>query len=155
MMLAGDDGVHAAGFTTRTEDLQVYLANGNRTTTLKECDDLGEYTRAVAAYFGGEIAALDEIPVVQHGTPFLLAAWAALRQIPAGAPITYRELASRLGNAEAPRAAGSACGRNSVAVIVPCHRVIRTDGGLGGFGWGLEYKRWLLAHESAAGAARV
>ncbi|MDB5058266.1 MAG: cysteine methyltransferase [Chloroflexi bacterium] len=154
MLLAGDDGIYAAGFTTQPSELLSLLGPGSREAEVKACADLSEHSRAVAAYFGGEIAAIDEIAVVQQATPYLLAAWAALRDIPAGAPITYRDLAARLGNAAAPRAAGSACGRNTVAVIVPCHRVLRTDGGLGGFGWGLPVKRWLLQHEAGAAQSK-
>jgi methylated-DNA-[protein]-cysteine S-methyltransferase len=147
MILGAEDGIHAAGFTTDEAELRAYLHNGLKHEPCEHRDDLGEHTRAVKAYFDGDIHAIDAIPVVQDGTPFLQAAWSALRAIPAGDPITYRELAARAGNPDAPRAAGSACGRNAVAVIVPCHRVVRTDGSLGGFAWGLEHKRWLLAHE--------
>jgi methylated-DNA-[protein]-cysteine S-methyltransferase len=147
MMLGADDGIHAAGFTTDEAELRAYLRGDLKHAPCEDRGEQGEHARAVRAYFEGDIHAIDTIPVVQDGTPFLQAAWSALRAIPAGAPITYSELAARAGNPDAPRAAGSACGRNAVAVIVPCHRVVRTDGSLGGFAWGLEYKRWLLDHE--------
>jgi methylated-DNA-[protein]-cysteine S-methyltransferase len=66
-----------------------------------------------------------------------------------GEAITYTELATRTGNSRANRAAAQACARNAAALFVPCHRIIRADGGLGGFRWGVDIKRWLLAHESA------
>jgi len=150
-MLAGDDGVHAADFTGCAEDLRPRLDHEHRASGIRAAADLAEYSRAVAAYFSGDLAAIDGIPVVQHGTPYLLAAWRALREIPAGTSITYRELATRLGNAAAARAAGSACGRNTVALIVPCHRVLRSGGALGGYASGLPHKRWLLAHEAQGG----
>jgi methylated-DNA-[protein]-cysteine S-methyltransferase len=148
MVVGGDDGIYASGFTTRVEDLQSLMGIAFEGASIQRSNDLGEYSRAANAYFAGDLTALDRIPVIQRGSPYHLAAWAALRAIPAGAPISYRALAARLGNAAAPRAAGTACGRNAIAVIVPCHRVVRSDGGLGGFGWGLEYKRWLLDHEA-------
>jgi O-6-methylguanine DNA methyltransferase len=85
--------------------------------------------------------------VTQDGTEHQQRVWSALREVPAGAPVSYAELARRVGNARAVRAAGSACGRNHVAPIVPCHRVVRSDGTPGGYGWGLPVKRWLLDHE--------
>src|SRR5690349_5041432 len=113
MMLAAEDGIHAAGFTIDDAELRVYLPSDLRRAPAEQRRELGAHTRAVKAYFNGEIQAIDAIPVVQEGTPFLQAAWSALRAIPAGAPISYRELAARAGNAAAPRAAGSACGRNA------------------------------------------
>ena len=74
-------------------------------------------------------------------------AWDVLRTVQAGAPVTYSEYASMSGRPAAVRAAASACARNSAALFVPCHRVIRIGGNLGGFRWGLDVKRWLLAHE--------
>src|SRR5205807_2525819 len=79
---------------------------------------------------------------------FQQAAWSAMRGVPAGQTISYRELAGRSGTGSA-RAAGSACGRNAVALFVPCHRVVQSGGGLGGYYWGLDRKRWLLEHERA------
>ncbi len=147
MMLAGDDGVYAAGFTDSAAELLPLIGNGHLAGDIPALHDLSEHSRAVKAYLDGDLGAIDAIPVVQHGSPYLLAAWSTLRTIPAGSAITYRALAARLGNAAAPRAAGSACGRNAVALIVPCHRVVRSNGGLGGFAWGLPRKRWLLDHE--------
>jgi methylated-DNA-[protein]-cysteine S-methyltransferase len=82
---------------------------------------------------------------------FLAGAWKALRDVRPGEPVTYTELAARTGNPAAIRAAAQACARNAAGLFVPCHRVIRTDGSLGGFRWGLEVKQWLLAHESMNG----
>ena len=76
-------------------------------------------------------------------------AWEVLRTVPAGAPVTYAEFAAKAGRPDAVRAAAGACARNAAALFVPCHRVIRTGGGLGGFRYGLEVKRWLLDHETA------
>ena len=101
-------------------------------------------------YFEGQIGVLDAIPVELNGTPFQKEVWQALRRIPAGTTISYAELAKRIGNAAAVRAVGTANGANPVAVIVPCHRVIGSNGTLTGYGGGLDRKQWLLAHEGIA-----
>jgi len=98
------------------------------------------------AYFAGELRDFD-LPMSLAGTPFQQNVWAALRRIPYGETISYAELARRVGQPGAARAVGSANGRNPIAVIVPCHRVIATDGSLGGYGGGLDRKEWLLRHE--------
>lgn len=103
---------------------------------------------AVRAYFYGDLAAIEDLPVrFDHGTPFQQEVWHALRTIPLGETISYAELARRVGRPSAFRAVGSANGQNPVAVVVPCHRVIAADGTIGGYGGGLDKKRWLLAHE--------
>jgi methylated-DNA-[protein]-cysteine S-methyltransferase len=98
-------------------------------------------------YFEGDLASLDAVPVELNGTTFQKQVWQALRRIPPGTTISYAELAHRIGNPSAIRAVGTANGANPVAVIVPCHRVIGSDGSLTGYGGGLERKQWLLAHE--------
>lgn len=105
---------------------------------------------AVARYAAGEVDALDAVPVDQPGGPFQQRAWQAMRAIPAGGTATYAELAAAAGSPAAVRAAGSACARNLIAPFVPCHRVLRTGGTLGGYYYGLDVKRALLAHESRA-----
>lgn len=101
----------------------------------------------LARYFGGELDAFDAVPVELNGTAFQKQVWQALRRIPSGSTISYAELARRIGNPSAIRAVGTANGANPVAVIVPCHRVIGSDGSLTGYGGGLDRKQWLLAHE--------
>lgn len=97
---------------------------------------------AARAYFGGELTAIDAVEVRQPGTPLMQETWQRLRARPVGTPLTYRELSPR-----APRAAGRACAINRIGLFVPCHRVHRSDGSLGGYSWGLGVKRWLLDHE--------
>jgi methylated-DNA-[protein]-cysteine S-methyltransferase len=109
--------------------------------------DLGRLSAAVAAYFDGELGALNDLPVSQAGGDFYQALWKVMREVPPGETISYAELAARAGNPNAMRAAGSACARNLIAPIVPCHRIIRTDGSLGGYYYGLPTKQWLLTHE--------
>jgi methylated-DNA-[protein]-cysteine S-methyltransferase len=105
---------------------------------------------AVAAYYGGDLGAVDAVPVEQYGTAMQSAGWAALRTIAPGTPLTYAEFAAALGQPSAVRAAASICARNAPALFVPCHRVLRTGGGLGGFAWGVDVKRGLLAREGAS-----
>lgn len=102
------------------------------------------------AYFAGDAAAIDRVPVELRGTPFQMRVWSKLRAIGAGTTTSYGAIARALGAAEAPRAVGGAVNRNPIGVVVPCHRVIGKDGSLTGYAGGLDLKRWLLAHEGFA-----
>jgi methylated-DNA-[protein]-cysteine S-methyltransferase len=102
------------------------------------------------AYFAGDIAAIDAIPAESAGTDFQCKVWKTLRQIPAGETWSYARLAKRIGRPEAVRAVGFANGANPISVVVPCHRVIGSNGSLTGYGGGLARKAWLLRHEGAA-----
>jgi len=106
-------------------------------------------TRALHAYFGGDVAAVDQLDVDTGGTPFQQRVWGALRRIPAGRTVAYRDLARTIGAPDAVRAVGAANGANPVGIVVPCHRVIAADGALHGYAYGLDRKRWLLKHERA------
>ena len=105
---------------------------------------------AVVRYADGDAGALDGVPVEQPGGPFFQDVWDAMRRVPPGSTVSYAELAAMAGRPTAVRAAGSACARNLVAPFVPCHRIVRTDGTLGGYAYGLDAKRALLAHERQA-----
>lgn len=111
----------------------------------------GGLSAAIARYFAGELAAIDGLPTAADGTPFQRAVWQALVEIPCGETRSYGEIARRIGRPAAVRAVGLANGANPIAVIVPCHRVIGSDGSLTGYGGGMERKQWLLAHERCAG----
>lgn len=87
------------------------------------------------------------IPVKLEGSEFQIKVWEAMRQVPPGQVISYSDLAKRAGNMRATRAAASACGQNPCAIVIPCHRIVRRDRGLGGFFWGLDIKRALLTRE--------
>jgi methylated-DNA-[protein]-cysteine S-methyltransferase len=100
------------------------------------------------AYFGGERQRF-ELPIRMRGTPFQRLSWEGLLTIPFGKTISYAEQARRIGRPGAARAVGAANGRNPIAIIVPCHRVIGTDGTLTGYGGGLGLKQWLLDHEAS------
>jgi methylated-DNA-[protein]-cysteine S-methyltransferase len=106
-------------------------------------------TAAMDAYFAGDLHAIDHLPVAADGTPFQQTVWAALREIPCGTTISYADLARRIGRPPAVRGVGLANGANPVGVVVPCHRVVGSDGTLTGYGGGIERKRWLLDHEGA------
>jgi methylated-DNA-[protein]-cysteine S-methyltransferase len=106
-------------------------------------------------YFAGDLGALDAIAVDTGGTPFQQRVWRELRKIPAGHTVSYGHIATAIGAPAAVRAVGAANGSNPVGIVLPCHRVIGSNGQLTGYGGGLERKRWLLAHESAQGELRV
>ena len=114
----------------------------------------GAVGAAVRAYLEGDGAALDGVAVRQPGGEFQQEVWRVMREIPIGQTWSYSELATKAGRPNATRAAGTACARNLVAPFVPCHRVVRSDGTLGGYAYGLEVKRWLLSQEAAADEGR-
>ncbi|MFE5283978.1 methylated-DNA--[protein]-cysteine S-methyltransferase [Nocardia sp. NPDC056611] len=144
-----DGVVLASGWTASAEELRVLIHPSIRPAELRARDSLGPVSRAIADYHAGDLTAIDAIPVRQVSGPFLTHAWEILRKVPAGEPVTYTDFAVISGRPAATRAAANACARNAAALFVPCHRVIRTDGGLGGFRYGLPVKRWLLDHEAA------
>jgi methylated-DNA-[protein]-cysteine S-methyltransferase len=105
--------------------------------------------RCLDRYFGGETNCLAEIAWNTAGTAFQRSVWVGLTTIPAGETFSYGKLAAKLGRPKAVRAVGLANGSNPVSLVVPCHRVIGSDGTLTGYGGGLDRKRWLLRHERA------
>ena len=114
---------------------------------------LSAVTGQLARYFAGELTQFD-LPLAPSGTDFQMRVWAALRDIPYGETASYGELAAAIGKPTASRAVGAANGRNPIAVIVPCHRVIGASGALVGFGGGLDRKRTLLDIERGAEGVR-
>jgi len=108
--------------------------------------ELTELKEKIVAFIDGE-ASLARLPLDIRGTVFQRRVWDELRRIPRGETRTYREIARAIGAPAAVRAVGSACGANPVALVVPCHRAVRTDGGMGGYAWGVQRKRRLLALE--------
>jgi methylated-DNA-[protein]-cysteine S-methyltransferase len=109
-------------------------------------EPFAETRRQLGQYFAGERAVFD-LPLRRQGTDFRREVWEALRLIPLGQTRSYGELAASIGRPGAARAVGLANGRNPFAIVVPCHRLIGSNGSLVGYGGGLERKRWLLAHE--------
>lgn len=112
-------------------------------------DDAGlaHVVEQLEAYFAGELLDFD-LPMQTNGTEFQRRVWSSLCEIPYGETISYGELARWVGNPKASRAVGLANGRNPIAIVVPCHRVIGANGSLTGYGGGLDRKVWLLEHEA-------
>lgn len=139
----------AAGFTADPEQMFGRLTPELQGEGLEVVDDLGPASEAVRAYLAGDLTALDAIPVSQPGTPTRRRLHAALREVKPGTTVSYGELAERAGLPKtAARAAGSACSQNLIAPFVPCHRVLPSSGGYGGYYYGVPVKEWLLTHES-------
>lgn len=109
---------------------------------------VGERAARIAAYVDG-IGDMPRLPLDLQGTAFQRRVWEALLRIPAGATATYSDVAREIGAPTSQRAVANACGDNHLAIVVPCHRVVRTDGGLGGYKWGVDRKRRLLEREGA------
>ncbi|HEV7189499.1 MAG TPA: methylated-DNA--[protein]-cysteine S-methyltransferase [Blastococcus sp.] len=147
VVVDADDVVLASGWTADAPEL---LRVVHPTLRPERSDLVGDLDvlDAVEKFFAGEVTAIDAVPVRQRSGPFLTEAWQILRTVPAGHPDTYAAFAARCGRPAAIRAAANACARNAAALFVPCHRVLGSDGGLGGFRWGTPVKRWLLDHEA-------
>jgi methylated-DNA-[protein]-cysteine S-methyltransferase len=127
-----------------------FVDGSDAPASLSPAEDPAGILERLRRYFDGDVHAIDDVPVrFDRGTAFQHEVWTALRTIPVGETISYAELARRVGRPSAFRAVGSANGQNPVGVVVPCHRVIASDGTLGGYAGGLDRKRWLLAHEGA------
>lgn len=107
-----------------------------------------DWMKTLIDYLHGERMSLN-LPLEVAATPFQQIVWNALRAIPYGETQTYQQVAERIGRPRAARAVARACASNPVALIIPCHRVVRSDGLLGGYRWGIERKRALIAHEAA------
>lgn len=151
VIVADRDGNFRATFwTDREAQLHDALRRqyGENGFTLEPASNPYALTGAIGRYFAGELTAIDSLPVKTAGTPFQREVWRALREISCGTTLSYRALAARIGRPNAVRAVGLANGSNPVGVVVPCHRVIGSDGSLTGYGGGIERKRWLLEHES-------
>ena len=116
--------------------------------TLVERPGAFGHAETLARYFDGDVESIDAIATAAQGTDFQRAVWKALRTIPVGTTLSYGALARQIGQPTAVRAVGLANGANPIAIVVPCHRVIGSDGSLTGYGGGLERKRWLLGHEA-------
>jgi methylated-DNA-[protein]-cysteine S-methyltransferase len=147
-ILARDGVVLASGWTADPGQLTGQIHPVLRPDTFDSVADLDGIAPAVEAFYDGDPGPAMAVPVRQQSGPFRAHAWDVLRQVKPGYPVTYTEYAALAGNPRAVRAAASACAFNAAALFVPCHRVIRTDGSLGGFRWGLRIKESLLAREA-------
>jgi len=115
----------------------------------KEVSRIEVVSDLLSDYFAGDINALNGISVRQPGAQFSQAVWKTMRKVKAGKTISYADLADRAGSKAAVRAAGSACAKNAIALVVPCQRIVKTGGSLGNYAYGLNKKEWLLRHEGA------
>jgi len=138
----------AAGFTSQ-DKLLASISKQERQLESKKVNKIPIISDLVSDYFDGDLRALDVIKVDQEGEKFSQSAWRVMRKVSPGKTISYADLAKRAGSDDAVRAAGSACARNLIALVVPCHRIVKTGGALGNYAYGLRYKEWLLKHEGA------
>jgi methylated-DNA-[protein]-cysteine S-methyltransferase len=148
-ILATDDALCAVVFSVARPRTLARIHSRFPGVVLKRRHDPNGYATRVRAYFSGDLNALDGITVDCGGTAFEEQVWTALRTIPPGTTITYRRLAEIVGRPRAIRAVGLANARNAVCLVIPCHRIIGSDGHLTGYGGGIWRKQWLLAHEGA------
>jgi len=148
-LAAVGDTLVALRFAESFDALRAWLERRFGEGCFRAKNDPGGHAGRVRHYFAGNLRAFDDAALEPGGTPFQRDAWAALRRIPAGATRTYAEQAIALGAPRAVRAVGLANARNPIALAIPCHRLIGSDGRLTGFAGGLDRKRWLLEHERA------
>lgn len=151
LIVADHEGkMRFSGWMDHEADLRQFLQTqcGRDGFALETAADRRDATRALAAYFAGDLKAIDRLQVKTNGTPFQHEVWIALRAIPCGTTVSYAQLARQIGRPDAVRAVGLANGANPIGVVVPCHRVIGANGKLTGYGGGIERKAWLLRHEA-------
>jgi methylated-DNA-[protein]-cysteine S-methyltransferase len=147
-LIAEENIVLAAGFYG-IDNLVSRLASEDAGQQIKKSSKIHIISDLVSDYFEGDINSLNGIKVRQPGAKFSQDVWKVLRKIPAGKTLSYAELAKRAGSEAAIRAAGTACGNNLIAPIVPCHRIVKSGGAIGNYGYGVKIKEWLLRHEGA------
>jgi len=147
-LIAEENIVLAAGFHG-IDNLVSRLASEDAGQQIKKSSRIHIISDLVSDYFEGDINSLNGIKVRQPGAKFSQDVWKVLRKIPAGKTLSYAELAKRAGSEAAIRAAGTACGNNLIAPIVPCHRIVKSGGAIGNYGYGVKIKEWLLRHEGA------
>ncbi|PZR53470.1 cysteine methyltransferase [Xylanimonas oleitrophica] len=166
-VVAGDDAVLASGWTDDVASLVALVhpvlrpvpatpdgAGAPAVTETSAGTVLANAVDAVGAYYDGDLTAPGRVPVRQRSGEFRELAWDVLRDVGPGEVVTYTQYAARAGRPAAVRAAAGACAMNAAALFVPCHRVLRTDGTLGGFRYGLAVKESLLVREAARGTTR-
>ena len=139
--------VLASGWTDDVESLLPSIHRTLRPVSSRWSDSLSTVTDAVEAYYAGQLSAIDAVSVRQRSGPYMEKVWEALRQVEAGNPTSFAQLAEAAGHPTAIRATAAACTRNAVTLFVPCHRVLRQDGTVAGFRYGKALKQWLLTYE--------
>jgi len=147
--LISDQHILLAANLSHVKALKESLSVQDSARELKSVKKLPVITELLQDYFDGDISALNAIKVRQPGAQFSQEAWKAMKKVRPGSTISYAELAERAGSPAAVRAAGSACAKNAIVLVVPCHRIVKTGGALGNYAYGLDKKDWLLRHEGA------
>jgi methylated-DNA-[protein]-cysteine S-methyltransferase len=147
-LIAREDVLLAANLSTISA-AKASLDEDDRARGIKEVKSIPVISDLINDYFDGDLSALNAIKVRQLGAPFSQAAWKAMRRVKAGKTLSYADLAERAGSPAAVRAAGSACAKNAIVLVVPCHRIVKTGGALGNYAYGLSKKEWLLRFEAA------
>ena len=151
MIAATEAGICSLLFIDDRADAIDELTRRFPRAMIEEADDGSDFTAWVSA----AVRAVDDptkktdLPLVVAGTAFQQKVWSALREIPSGETASYKEIAQRIGRPKSVRAVANACGANPLAIVIPCHRVVASDGALGGYRWGVERKQALLAREAA------
>jgi len=147
--LIADQHILLAANLSNLKALKESLSADDSIREIKSVAKIPVISDLIDDYFDGDIAAINSIQVRQPGAPFSQAAWRAMKKVHPGKVISYSDLAERAGSPAAIRAAGSACAKNAIVLVVPCHRIVKTGGALGNYAYGLSKKEWLLNHEGA------
>ena len=147
-LVAREHVLLAAGFRSFA-DLHQRMDDSEFAVGIKDVKSIPIISELVGNYFDGDLDALNGITVRQPGSEFSQDVWKVMRKIPAGKTWSYSDLAKKIGSPAAVRAVGTACGKNLVAPIIPCHRIVKSGGAIGNYGYGVETKEILLRHEGA------
>ena len=145
-LVAREHVLLAAGFRS-FGDLHQRMDDSEFAVGIKDVKSIPIISELVGNYFDGDLDALNGITVRQPGSEFSQDVWKVMRKIPAGKTWSYSDIAKKIGSPAAVRAVGTACGKNLVAPIIPCHRVVKSGGAIGNYGYGVETKEMLLRHE--------
>lgn len=146
-LVTSDTTIHALGFPHQEQNALRTLERHLGPVEWHQTPNPLGATAALHRYFAGDLTALDALPVHPLGTPFQQRVWSALQRIPTATTQSYGQLATTIGSPTASRAVGLANGKNPIAIIIPCHRVIGANATLTGYAGGLERKQWLINHE--------
>jgi methylated-DNA-[protein]-cysteine S-methyltransferase len=147
-LISDEQVLLAAGFKS-LDDLMKRVSDEDSAREVKNVKQISKISELISDYFDGDLMAINSIEVRQPGAKFSQNVWKSLRKIPAGKTWSYAELAKRAGSPDAVRAAGTACGNNLIAPIIPCHRIVKSSGAVGNYGYGIDIKEYLLRHEGA------
>ena len=147
--LIADEHVLLGANLSNLKALKESLGADDSLRNIKSVSKIPVISELIKDYFDGDISALNSIRVRQPGASFSQEAWKVMKKVKPGSVISYSDLASRAGSPAAVRAAGSACAKNAIVLVVPCHRIVKTGGALGNYAYGLNKKEWLLRHEGA------